>query len=130
MLLGNSTEKFIGMLASAGLTTFSTVAGSTTEKAMAVLPPWAMFMREWILFVGAPVGLIGMMFYASSMMLDNRRKWREERDYQRKELHEIHIAKIHEEKEATLSKCPTTVSVNINTPLEAVVAVTPTEESK
>ena len=84
MLLGNSTEKFIGMLASAGLTTFSTVAGSTTEKAMAVLPPWAMFMREWMLFIGAPIGVLGMLFYASSMALDSRRKWREYRESQKR----------------------------------------------
>ena len=79
------------MVASAGLTLTGLIPNGS--QIASNLPNWASFVREWSLFIGAPIGVLGMLFYATSMMLDNRRKWREEREFQRKELHEIENAK-------------------------------------
>lgn len=84
-------HRLVGMVASAGLTLTGLIPSGS--QIASNLPHWAILVREWSLFIGAPVGLLGMLFYTTSMALDNRRKWREEREHQRAELHEIEDAK-------------------------------------
>lgn len=91
MMDSTPLHKLIGLLASAGITAVSTVADMTPH--IDAVPHWATIIREWSLIVGAPIGVLGMAFYAVSMMLDNRRKFRVEREAARQELHEIEDAK-------------------------------------
>ncbi len=87
MTTSTPIHKLIGLVASAGVTAASSAVGVASA-----IPDWATGIREWSLIVGAPVGVIGMIFYASCMMLDNRKKWREEREAHRLELREMTAA--------------------------------------
>ena len=72
----------IGMLASTCLTLTALVPSPV--DVVSCLPHWATYVREWSLLIGAPIGVLGMLFYASSMALDSRRKWREYRESQKR----------------------------------------------
>jgi hypothetical protein len=80
-------SKLIGLVASAGVTAATSIVSTASA-----IPDWADGIREWSLIIGAPIGVLGMVFYASCMAMDSRKKWRQEREAHRLELREMTTA--------------------------------------